>query len=207
MDNDNREGELNRPYDIDDERKLVVRAKQELPYRTDAYSLLMKSYEKRIYWMCQRIICDDNESYDAAQEVLIRVFHHLPSFNEKSSFKTWLYSIARNTALTQLKKSKHLKQARELSEVSENDLKDSYSPHESIETAIDINKVFAKLNIEDREILSLRFVADLDIQEIADTLGLKLSATKMRLYRATEELRKLYPKESWNDCETAIFAV
>ena len=191
---DNRKGDLDTPCDIDSERELVARAKEELPYRTDAYSLLMKSYEKRIYWMCRRIICDDSESYDAAQEVLIRVFHHLPNFKEDSSFKTWLYSIARNVALTQLKKSKPLKEASELSEVNENDLHDNYAPSESVDNALDINKVFAKLGIDEREILSLRFVADLDIQEIADTLGLKLSATKMRLYRATEELRKLYPE-------------
>ena len=191
---DNRKGDLDTPCDIDSERELVARAKEELPYRTDAYSLLMKSYEKRIYWMCRRIICDDSESYDAAQEVLIRVFHHLPNFKEDSSFKTWLYSIARNVALTQLKKSKPLKEASELSEVNENDLHDNYAPSESVDNALDINKVFAKLGVDEREILSLRFVADLDIQEIADTLGLKLSATKMRLYRATEELRKLYPE-------------
>ena len=191
---DNRKGDLEIPCDIDSEHELVARAKEELPYRTDAYSLLMKSYEKRIYWMCRRIICDDSESYDAAQEVLIRVFHHLPSFKEVSSFKTWLYSIVRNVALTQLRKSKPLKEASELSEVNESDLHDSYTPSESVDNTLDINTVFAKLTVDEREILSLRFVADLDIQEIADTLNLKLSATKMRLYRATEELRKLYPE-------------
>ena len=191
---DQRKGDETRPYEIDCEDELVARAKEELPYRTDAYSLLMKSYEKRIYWMCQRIICDDSESYDAAQEVLIRVFHHLPSFKGDSSFKTWLYSIARNVALTQLKKSKPLKEASDLSEINEGDLAHDYRPNESVDNALDVSKVFAKLNVDDREILSLRFVADLDLQEIADTLDLKLSATKMRLYRATEELRKHYPQ-------------
>lgn len=190
---DQRKGDADFPYDIDSERELVARAKEELPYRSDAYSLLMKSYEKRIYWMCRRIICEDSESYDAAQEVLIRVFHHLPSFKEDSSFKTWLYSIARNVALTQLKKSRPLKDASQICEVNEGGLEDAYTPNESVDNSLDINKVFAKLTVAEREILSLRFVADLDIQEIADTLDLKLSATKMRLYRATEELRKHYP--------------
>ena len=104
-----------------------------------------------------------------------------------------MYSIARNVALTQLKKAKPLREASEISEVNEGGLGDAYMPNESVDNALDMSRVFAKLAVDEREILSLRFIADMDIQEIADTLDLKLSATKMRLYRATEELRKFYP--------------
>jgi len=184
------EGGTDRPYDTDVERELVARAKTELPYRTDAYSLLMKSYEKRVYWMCRRIICEDSESQDAAQEVFIRVFHHLPSFKEDSSFKTWLYSIARNVALTQLKKSKPLKEASEITDFHESGLEQVYDPHESTEKALDLDRAFSKLKVAERQILSLRFVADMDIKEIAEFLDIKLSTAKMRLYRATEELKR-----------------
>ena len=178
------------PYDIDVERELIARAKQELPYRTDAYSLLMKSYEKRVYWMCRRIICDDSESQDAAQEVLIRVFHHLPSFKEESSFKTWLYSIARNVALTQLKKAKPLKEASQISDFNEGGLEGTYNPHESTDIALDMDRAFGKLKIGERQILSLRFVADMNITEISEVLDIKLSTAKMRLYRAIDELKR-----------------
>ena len=177
---------------ISDEMALIRRAQLELPYNTTAYTTLMKRYEKQIYWMCRRVVVDESESHDATQEVLIRVFHHLPKFKADSSFKTWLYSIARNVALTQIKKARQLKDAAPISELNQAGPDETYDPYIESDQAMDMNKAFARLKVSEREILSLRFVADMDIQDIADTMSLKLSATKMRLYRATEKLRKLY---------------
>jgi RNA polymerase sigma-70 factor (ECF subfamily) len=53
----------------------------------------------------------------------------------------------------------------------------------------DVDELLASVPIEDREILSLRFVAGLTLQEIADSYELTLSAAKMRLYRAIDQLR------------------
>ena len=173
------------------EQKLILTAIEELPYRTEAYSSLMKLYEKRIYWMCHRIICDDSEAHDATQEVLIRVFHHLPKFKAESSFKTWLYAIARNVSLTMLSKTKNSKTNLPIEDKHEQDHKNAYNPNAVTDHALDIDKAFAKLDINNREILSLKFVGNLSVSEIAEALDIKLSAAKMRLSRATEELRKL----------------
>jgi len=173
------------------EQKLILTAIEELPYRTQAYSSLMKLYEKRIYWMCHRIICDDSEAHDATQEVLIRVFHHLPKFKSESSFKTWLYAIARNVSLTMLSKTKNSKTNLPIEDKHKQDPKNAYNPNEVTDHALDIDKAFSKLDISNREILSLKFVGNLSVDEIAEALDIKLSAAKMRLHRATQELRKL----------------
>ncbi len=57
---------------------------------------------------------------------------------------------------------------------------------------MDIEKVLMALDPKDREILTLRFVAELQFDEIAEICNLGLSATKMRIYRATETLKSLY---------------
>jgi RNA polymerase sigma-70 factor, ECF subfamily len=55
-----------------------------------------------------------------------------------------------------------------------------------------VNDTLQKLSEEEREIISLRFISDLSLAEMSDVLDIKLSATKMRLYRAMERFKSVY---------------
>jgi len=171
---------------IDPDIELVKQAQQELPYRDTAYSALMKRHEQVLYRVCYRLLGNADDAQDVSQEVMLKVFAYLPKFEGRSMFKTWMMQIARNTSFTMQAK---LKRQRELRDMLEGEL--HHEPTDRIVTeAMDVESVLSRLGEQDREVLVMRYIAELQFDEIADVCGLTLSAAKMRVYRATEALKK-----------------
>jgi RNA polymerase sigma-70 factor, ECF subfamily len=171
---------------IDPDIELVKKAQQELPYRDTAYSALMKRHEQVLYRVCYRLLGNADDAQDVSQEVMLKVFAYLPKFEGRSMFKTWMMQIARNTSFTMQAK---LKRQRELKEVLEGDVHQEASDR-IVTEKMDVDSVLSKLGKQDREVLVMRYIAELQFDEIADVCGLSLSAAKMRVYRATEALKK-----------------
>lgn len=174
------------PLKPDPDAALVQQAQRELPYGSRAYEALMKRHESLLYRICLRILGNSDDAYDVVQEVMIKAFNALPRFEGRSSFKTWLIQIARNTCFTLQSK---LKRNREFKEMLENETQEDAS--DSLKTdAFDVDSILSDLNEKDREILVMRFIAELQFDEIAEVCDISLSAAKMRVYRATEALKK-----------------
>ena len=139
-----------------------------------------------LYRVCYRLLGNADDAQDVSQEVMLKVFAYLPKFEGRSMFKTWMMQIARNTSFTMQAK---LKRQRELRDMLEGEL--HHEPTDRIVTeAMDVESVLSRLGEQDREVLVMRYIAELQFDEIADVCGLTLSAAKMRVYRATEALKK-----------------
>ena len=179
------------PFDseaIDDpDKPLVAQAKNELPYRTESYEALMRRHENILYRVCYRILANSHDAEDVCQEVMVKAFNGIARFEFRSTFKTWLLTIAHNTCYSAIEKIKRAKQYETYFE--------HHSEDASIElstAAIDGEKILFSLPAQERELLTLKYVAELKFEEIAAIFNLSLSATKMRIYRATENLKKHY---------------
>ena len=167
------------------DEELVERACDELPYRTRAFEALMRRHERLIFGVCLRLVGQRADAEDISQDVMLKVFGKLASFEGRSTFKTWLVRVTRNACKDWLKKKAI---SRQYADSLANE------PQEQATIEYEENKLInllRELSPVDREVLTLRFVADLSLQEIAETLELNLSATKMRLYRAVERLEKI----------------
>jgi RNA polymerase sigma-70 factor (ECF subfamily) len=171
----------------DVDARLVAQAQRELPYRTIAYEELMRRHQGLLFGVCRRLLDSEADAEDVCQEVMFKVFGGLKRFEGRSSFKTWLLRIATNTCnsvLDKRRRSQEIKAAWSIEQVE--------APAGEIHTAsLDVETLLARLNPDERQILTLRYVADLSIQEIAEVCDLGLSAAKMRLYRATDQLKAL----------------
>jgi RNA polymerase sigma-70 factor (ECF subfamily) len=176
-----------KPRDIvDPDAALVAQAQRELPYRATAFEALMKRHEQLLYRVCYRFLGNPDDASDVSQEVMVKVFGYLPKFEGRSMFKTWLMQIARNTCFTMQAK---LKRQREFKDMLEKETQDE--PQDRIITeAMDVETILSTLNSQDREVLIMRFIAELQFDEIAEVCDISLSAAKMRVYRATEALKK-----------------
>ncbi|MCH9696290.1 MAG: sigma-70 family RNA polymerase sigma factor [Gammaproteobacteria bacterium] len=145
----------------------------------------MRRHDRLMFGVCLRLVGNRQDAEDITQDVMLKVFGKLGTFEGRSSFKTWLVRVTRNACKDWLKKkaiSKHYAEAL------------ANEPQEQPTVEYEENRLLGllkELSPTDREILTLRFVADLSLHEIADTTDLSLSATKMRLYRAIERLQKL----------------
>ncbi|MGH1439300.1 MAG: sigma-70 family RNA polymerase sigma factor [Cellvibrionaceae bacterium] len=171
---------------VDPDIELVKQAQKELPYRATAYEALMKRHDQLLYRVCYRLLGNPDDARDVSQEVMIKVFGYLPKFEGRSMFKTWLMQIARNTCFTMQAK---LKRQRELRDILEYET-DENAGDRIITEAMDVDTILSTLNKQDKEVLVMRYIAELQFDEIAEVCDISLSAAKMRVYRATEALKK-----------------
>ena len=176
---------LPKEYKTLSDEQLVARAGEELPYRTRAYEELMQRHDNLIFGVCLRLVGSRQDAEDLTQDIMLKLFSRLGSFEGRSTFKTWLVQVTRNACKDWLKKkaiSKHY--AQELANEPRSEVTIEYQEERLI-------GLLKELSPADREILTLRFVADLSLSEIAETMELGLSAAKMRLYRAMDRLQEL----------------
>ena len=181
------------PQELSDE-ELVEHAKHELFNVTRAYEELMRRYQRTLFNVCVRYLGNDRDADDVCQEIMLKVLYGLKKFEGKSKFKTWLYSITYNECTTQYRKER--RKRRLMDALSLNPLdeaSDELTPIINEDNSLD--RWLLNVNQIDREIIILRFVAELEFQEIANIMHLGLSATKMRYKRAIDRLKQNYSAE------------
>lgn len=170
---------------------LVAQAIEQLPYVTRAYEILVRRHYPLVYRTCHHILKDAREAEDTSQVVLLKVLKGLPRFQTRSTFKTWLVKIVTNTCFSrhqQLKLERQRYTGLEESNLDSTNV-DSDGSLES-QWLDNFETMVRCLDAEEKKIVSLRFVSELSLAEIASVMEMKLSATKMRFYRALEKLKK-----------------
>lgn len=173
------------------DEELVQHAHVELFHITRAYEELMRRYQRTLFNVCARYLGNERDADDVCQEVMLKVLYGLKNFEGKSKFKTWLYSITYNECITQYRKER--RKRRLLDALSLDPLEEaSDEKAPKIEEKAGLDRWLVHVNPIDREILVLRFVAELEFQEIADIMHMGLSATKMRYKRALDKLREKF---------------
>lgn len=165
--------------------------------------ILIRNYLKTIYSFIYRYVDNTYDADDITQEVFIKVWRNLKRFNQQKSFKTWIFAIAKNTALDHLKKKKVIPFSEfsasggngEGENIFEKTLADpSPLPQELLEkadTARMLTSAMKKLLPKYRMVLFLRYNDHFNFREIAESLGEPLHTIKSRHRRALIQLKKL----------------
>lgn len=169
---------------------LVAEAQRELPYRTVAFDVLVRRHYDAVRRFAATLLGGVDEADALAQDVMLRVFGSLKTFRGDARFTTWLYRIVENLARTRLHQLRRETSKREafgatLAEV----MQDPETEAEGFAA------LMASLTADERTLLAFRFLEDLELHEIADVLGLGLSAVKMRYYRTLDKLKRTLPPE------------
>lgn len=173
----------------DKDLALVEACKKELPYTITAYEALVRKYEPTVLNTCRYLLVDNEDSEETSQDVFLRVFHHIKKFDQRSTFRTWLYRIVRNCCYTRIKQQQSLAILKR--EFFVNFDPGLQKPEKEGAMSTKMDEALSKLSPDDREIIVLRYFSDLSIKEISETLEIKISATKMRFYRALEKLKEV----------------
>lgn len=164
---------------------LVTRAQSELPYRLNAYESLVTRCYSRVRKLALGIVGAPDAADTVAQDVMLRMMHGLPKLADATRFNPWLRQITVNTSRTHLAREKTEREKRAaFVSVAES----SASLDEGPQTP-SYSHLISSLDAEERTIVSLKILEDLEFQEIATILDIQLSATKMRYYRALEKLK------------------
>ncbi len=152
-----------------------------------AFAALYTRYYDKVFALSRGILLDAEEAADAVQEIFTLVYRHLPRFDRRSKFSTWLFRIAVNRSIQEARKARFRTKRVELTEEIGGVTDDEPEVHDPA-----IHMAMGKLPPHDRAILALFYWDELSLQEIADSLGCGVNAAKTRLYRARERFRVLY---------------
>lgn len=185
-----------------EERKLI---EQIVAGDHDAFELLVKKYEDRVYHLCLRMCADPEQAKDLAQEAFIKAWRGLRFYKHEAAFSTWLYRLTGNVCIDYLR-SKKRSAAMSLTVDEEDgavlDVEDPAPTPEQQTLENDTKQAIAaamnRLEEDFRMVLVLRVVEQRSYEEIAEIMDLKPGTVKSRLARAREKLRKIL-LESGND--------
>jgi RNA polymerase sigma-70 factor (ECF subfamily) len=154
----------------------------------DAFELLVRTYQVPLFNHVFRLVGDRGLAEDLTQDVFVRVFEKLPGFSFKSRFTTWLFQVASNRVVDELRARERRPRPAELH--SDDLLGVVDPPREHAETIDAIWQAVGDLNLDLKTALLLRDVAGFSYDEIAETLHVTLATVKWRIYKAREEVQR-----------------
>ncbi|WP_325893041.1 RNA polymerase sigma factor [Grimontia sp. NTOU-MAR1] len=169
------------------EREQIARIQAGHPLARNYFDQLVASYLSPLHRRCMAWLGCPYDADDVLQETLVRSFRYIHAYRGEAAFRSWLYAIADNQCRSYLKK-----RATHCQRFVSDELQEEVGVEEKCPVTSDqgISDSVQSLAKTAQEILVLRFEHDLSLEEISNVLGLGLSATKMRLYRAIDAAEK-----------------
>ncbi|ADB40154.1 RNA polymerase sigma factor [Spirosoma linguale] len=163
---------------------------------TACFEALYNRYVGKVYNRCLSITKDTEKAEDFTHDIFIRTFARLDRFQERSTFSTWLYSIAYNYCMDQIKLSNRLT-IKPLEDDMAYQFVDTNESDHLEERAYYLANALSRVAPDDVKLLQMKYQQGLDINQIAKELDLNVSAVKMRLKRSREKVRGLYLKTAY----------
>ena len=171
---------------------------------TDAFEALVLEHQNKVYSLALRMVGNEEDARDMAQEAFIRAFNSLASFRGESKFSVWLYRLTSNICIDFLRghakrRTVSLSWEDEDGEEGELEIPDErFSPEarlERTELRESVRRGLDSLSPEYREILLLREINGLSYDEISRALNLEEGTVKSRIFRARKKLSEFLIRE------------
>jgi len=172
----------NKNYHIDLEQETIKAIKALKKGSAEAFQILYKKYNQKVYRFCLRMVSHEAIAKDAFQETFMKVYENRKNFRGEN-FAAWLFTIARHTCLN------HLRAKKDHDEYDEAYHSKSITKHSDVALKDLIEQSIKQLPIQLREVIILREYEEYSYQEIANILNIELSLAKVRVHRARKILR------------------
>jgi len=174
-----------------------------IAYREDgqeqAMTTLVNRYIGLIFNLIVRLVGDRREAEDLTQETFMKMWKALSRFDTEKNFKTWIFAIARNTAIDYLRKKKPILFSRLNSENEEGETRfedniadDAMLADEAFDRKQStgaLEKAMQTLSLDERVIIILHETDEMTFEEIADVMSKPMNTIKSRYRRALQKLR------------------
>lgn len=154
---------------------------------TDALDRLLRRNYDRIHAVCRRLVGNDNDALDATQEALIAVVRSIGRFDGRAAFSTWVYRIATNSALDELRR----RGRRPLVGLPAYERAELVASGEGVADRLDIDAALAELPHDFRVAVVLRDLCQLDYAEIAEVLDIPPGTVRSRIARGRAALAEI----------------
>jgi RNA polymerase sigma-70 factor, ECF subfamily len=184
-----------RPQDSAAEMALVDRCRKQ---DAEAFAKLVDAYQNRVYGFVRRMVSDQEDAADVAQEVFIRAFQGMSRFDGRSSLRTWLFRIAYNLCVDRARKLDRAPDEMRIEATQDDEqpfeISDSRWNPESLvmddELFAVVEKSIESMSEKLRSVLLLHDREDFAYDEIAETLNVPVGTVKSRLFLARAQLQQ-----------------
>ena len=155
-----------------------------------AFNLLVLRYQEKIYWVVRRLLPDHDEADDVVQDIFVKVYRSLNSFKGDSSFYTWLYRIAVNLSLNEIRRKKTRKTFALDDTITQHE-SDEILPLERMEreerTRL-IKEAIERLPEKQKKVFVLRYYEELPYEEISKILKTSVGGLKANYFHAVKKI-------------------
>ncbi|MDR2914166.1 MAG: sigma-70 family RNA polymerase sigma factor [Tannerella sp.] len=154
---------------------------------TACFACILDRYSRQVFSLICKVVRNKEDAEELTQDVFIKVFRYLSSFKQESSFSTWLYRIAYNTAISETRKKKYEYPA--IDEMLINTIQDDEFLTDDSSGRIDLlENALRLLPPEERMMILLFYMQDKTIDEVAEITGLSATNVKTKLFRIRKKL-------------------
>ncbi len=157
---------------------------------TTAFSYIVSAYQRMVFNIILRIVNNREDAEDITQEVFVKVFKSLHTFKEESEFSTWLYRIAYNTTLSEVRKRKivHSSIEDDLSNVRDGVLSEDIDGISTEEKVRYLELAMKSLPADEALIITMFYLNDQTIEQIGRITNLTQANVKVKLHRIRKKL-------------------
>ena len=171
-----------------------------------AFRQFVDEQKQRIFTLCYRILKDEDDAEDAAQEVFMKIYQKIGQFREESQLNTWVYRIAMTTSYDLLRKRKRKTPWMYMSSFTggQNNqgnrsweetlpIVNRIHPHATLEEKERLQKLYTaidKLPENQKSAILLHYMEGLKYEQISEILGVSFSAVESLLFRARKNLKE-----------------
>ena len=156
-----------------------------------AWRELIGRWERRLFYYVRRLVGGERDAWDVLQQTWLAAHRSLPTLNEPRALRAWLYRIAHRPAVSHLR---HIGAAPDARAADVDDVADVLDAGDSgpsfpAEAAEAVHAALAGLSLAHREVLTLHFLEDASVEEVAAVLDVPAGTVKSRLFHAKRALR------------------
>jgi RNA polymerase sigma-70 factor, ECF subfamily len=143
--------------------------------QSQAFSLLVKKYQERLYWQIRKIVLSHDDSDDILQNTFVKIWKGLQNFRSDSQLFTWMFRIATNESLTFLKEKqkKHL------------------AYFDGDKAQLELQKAILKLPEKQRLVFNMKYFDDLKYDEMSEILATSVGALKASYHHAVKKIESM----------------
>jgi RNA polymerase sigma-70 factor (ECF subfamily) len=179
-----------KPLQIDSDDNEIIEAFKN--GSQGAFNVLIRKYQKKIYWIVRKMVVDHDDADDITQEVFIKLHSSLNDFRGDSKFFTYLYKIAMNYSLNHLNKKK-----RETNRSADIETLEIASTDKSSDDIIDdsertklLEEAIRNLPEQQRAVFNMRYYDDLSYDEISQIMRKSVGGMKANYFHAIKNIQK-----------------
>lgn len=159
--------------------------------RNYGFNLLVREYQKRVYWHARKMVIDHDDADDLTQEIFIKIHRHIDGFREDAQLFTWIYRIATNECLSFLQRKKR----RFFLPIGDVEGELTAKLESSVglsgdEIQLKLQKALLKLPDKQRLVFNMKYFDDLPYEQISAITGTSVGALKASYHHAGKKIEE-----------------